>query len=125
MCVCVGGGGGVGGKLWRFSNALYPTFQCDVPQVQLTYSTTSGQNYAFSVNFPTWCGLDCDDCSVDITDENIVVVLAKNDESSGKEWQDFTVGFKGAQPSVSFVNHNTYLVLHSHVQESSDLSGPN
>ena len=38
---------------------------------------------------------------MDVSDENMVMVLAKDDDSSDKEWKDFTLGLKGAQPSVS------------------------
>ena len=72
-------------------------------QVQLTYSTTGGQKYSFSVSFPPRYSLDGDDCRVDISDENIVLVLAKNEESSDKEWDDFNVGLKSAQSKVRSV----------------------
>ncbi len=71
-------------------------------QVQLTYSTNSGQNYSFFVGFPSGCGLDCDDCSVDVSEENIVLVLVKSEESGGTAvWKNFTVGLNAAQSTVS------------------------
>ena len=72
-------------------------------QVQLTYSTNSGQNYSFFVGFPSGCGLDCDDCSVDVSEENVVLVLVKSEESSGATWKGFTVGLNAAQSTVSYL----------------------
>ena len=71
-------------------------------QVQLTYSTSSGQNYSFFVGFPSGCGLDCDDCGVDISEDNLVLTLVKSEESCGKAWKKFTVGLNAAQSTVSY-----------------------
>ena len=74
-------------------------------QVQVTYSTNSGQNYSFFVGFPSGCGLDCDDCSVDVSEENVVLVLVKSEESSEATWKSFTVGLNAAQSTVSWFNY--------------------
>ena len=38
---------------------------------------------------------------MDLSEDNIVLVLAKDEESSNKEWENFKVGLKSAQPTVS------------------------
>ena len=70
-------------------------------QVQLTYRTVGGQSFSFCVTFPTECGLDCDDCRIDVGEDNLVLVLAKSEESSDKEWEGFNVSLKSAQLEVS------------------------
>lgn len=79
-------------------------------QVQLTYSTEDGGKYSFYACFPQdSCGLDVDDCTVDISDENIVLLLKKelpeatSDAVSVCEtvWEKFSVGLNAGQTTVS------------------------
>lgn len=75
-------------------------------QVQLTYGTDKGENYSFYVSFPEGCGLDVDDCSVDVSEDNIVLLLKKDtpesDETSAPhQWDKFSVGLNASQTSVS------------------------
>lgn len=79
-------------------------------QVQLTYSTLTGhEGYSFYVSFPESCSLDVDDCSIDISEDNIVLVLRKDtpaaaDDDDGETfstWERFSVGLNSSQTTVS------------------------
>lgn len=74
-------------------------------QVQLTYTTCSGANYSFHVSFPEGCDLDVDDCSVDISQDNVVLLLKKDlpesDTGVFPLWEKFSVGLNASQTTVS------------------------
>lgn len=74
-------------------------------QIQLTYSTCEGEKYSFYISFPECCDLDVDDCSVDISQENIVLVLTKDLPESDIVvlWDKFSVGLNTSQTIVSKV----------------------
>ena len=75
-------------------------------QIQLTYSTCDGKKYSFYISFPDCCDLDVDDCSVDVSQENIVLVLAKDLQESDVVvlWDKFSVGLNASQTIVSVMN---------------------
>ena len=72
--------------------------------MQLTYSTSGGEKFSFHVAFPEPCTLDVDDCSVDMGEENIVLLLRKDlpegDDVAVKLWERFSVGLNASQTTV-------------------------
>lgn len=76
--------------------------QCfDEHYVQLTYTTHNGEKYSFYVSFPGGCDLDVDDCSVDISQDNVVLLLKKDLPESSTDivllWEGFAVGLNASQ----------------------------
>lgn len=73
-------------------------------QVQLTYATHSGGKYSFYISFPEDCALDVDDCSVDVSQKNIVLLLRKDLPESTTDvfplWDKFSVGLNAGQTKV-------------------------
>lgn len=62
------------------------------------------QKYSFYISFPESCLLDVDDCSLDIADENIVLILKKDipESATGADlWERFHVGLNVNQTIVS------------------------
>ena len=59
-----------------------------------------GQAYSFYVMFPTDCSLDPKESKVDVSKENVVVVVKK--ESAGL-WRELKVGCSDTQTSVSWL----------------------
>ena len=59
-----------------------------------------GQGYSLFVRFPESRTLDPDDTKVDISEENVVVVLRKAPESVGV-WDKFEVGPNAEETVVS------------------------
>lgn len=72
-------------------------------QVQLTYSTDKGEKYSFHISFPEGCGLDVDDCSVDISEDNVVLLLKKDMPETGDDhqWKNFFAGLNSSRTTVS------------------------
>ena len=60
-----------------------------------------GQGYSLFVRFPESHALSPDDSKVDISEENVVVVLRKAPESVGV-WDKFEVGPTAEETAVSF-----------------------
>lgn len=77
--------------------------------------------------FPEGHGLDVDDCSVDVSEENVILLLRKDlpethspDATPDCQWDKFSVGLNSAQTTVSpkdivlcssdinFTVHNSY-----------------
>ena len=69
-------------------------------QAQLTYRTATGKSYSFYVCFGEGCAIEGDDCVVDVSDDNVVVLVTK--DSKGV-WGKFQVGLNAQQTNVSLV----------------------
>ena len=78
-------------------------------QVQLTYTTLNKEKFSFYVSFPETCSLDVDDCSLDISEENVVVLLKKDPPASSADlWERFYVGLN---PNQTMVINNAIFTL--------------
>ena len=57
------------------------------------------------MSFPEGCDLDVDDCSVDISQDNVVLLLRKDLPESDSNmfllWERFSVGLNASQTTVS------------------------
>ncbi len=74
------------------------------------YNTDGGERFSFHVTFPEPCALDVDDCSVDVDQENIVLLLRKGSPEGNEggttgttplePWERFYVGLNASQTTV-------------------------
>ena len=62
------------------------------------YKTAANRNYSFYVSFSDGCDIESDDCVLDVSDENVVILLTK--ETKGI-WEKFSVGLNTSQTTVS------------------------
>ena len=71
-------------------------------QLQLTSLGPGGfpMHYAFCVRFPDGCSIDSDECRVDTSCENVVVLLPKMTQT-GSPWSGFQAGVDETQLQVS------------------------
>lgn len=64
------------------------------------YKTAANRSYSFYVTFSDGCDIESDDCVVDVSEENVVILLTK--ETKGI-WDKFYVGLNTSQTTVSRV----------------------
>ncbi len=70
----------------------------------MTYSTSNEEKYSFYVSFPESCSIDVDDCTIDISEENVVLLLKKDVSETADDtnlWEKFFVGLNANQTTVS------------------------
>jgi len=65
-------------------------------QAQLTYRTSDGSSFSFYCCFND--ELEPDDCVVDVSDDNILLLLTKDKKLT---WDKFRVGLNSSQTKVS------------------------
>ena len=75
------------------------------------YSCTGGERFSFHVSFPKPCVLDVDDCSVDVGQDSIVLLLRKDSPEQDtaattdsadipQPWERCYVGLNASQTTV-------------------------
>ncbi len=86
---------------------LEAIFKSNSLQAHLTYRGASGKSYSFYVCFSEKCLLESDDCVVDVSDDNVVVLLTKDGRGL---WDKFEAGLNISQTKVGW-NCTTVIVI--------------
>ena len=74
--------------------------QTSSPSSSSSSSSPDLKGYSFFLSFPEECVLSSKECAVSVTENNVVMVLVKGEESH-HQWQQFNAGLNSYQTEVS------------------------